>query len=209
MTLDRVELPDRLPAVPAEVAAFLADCHRRIDAFVDSHRDHPVPAFVPSDFASVYGVLRYLHEQHLAAGPRLCEWGSGAGVVACLASGLGYTAWGIEFEAELVDLARDVARSAGAAAQFVCGNFVPDEAQELADDVEAFDWLAVGGPDGHEQIGLGIDDFDVIFAYPWPGERAVIERLFSRFAADGALLVIYDGTEGLTAQRRRARRRRR
>ena len=52
-------------------------------------------------------------------------------------------------------------------------------------------------------MDLEIDDFDTIFAYPWPGEQRVIERLFDRFASDGALLMTYNGTDGVRLFRRR------
>jgi hypothetical protein len=55
-------------------------------------------------------------------------------------------------------------------------------------------------------MGLDINDFDMVFAYPWPGEQHVIERLFDRFAADGALLMTYNGTEGVRLFRRRTAR---
>ena len=74
------------------------------------------------------------------------------------------------------------------------------------EQVSEFEWLAVGGPDPYDQMDLAIDDFDVVFAYPWPGEERVIERLFERFACDGALLITYNGTEGVRLFRRRAAR---
>ena len=143
----------------------------------------------------------------LAAGPRFCEWGSGAGVVTCLAAMVGFDAWGIEFEAELVELSNQLARQYHLKADFCRGNFVPHGGQKIAEGVGEFEWLAVGGPDPYEQMDLEIDDCDVIFAYPWPGEQRVIERLFDRFASDGALLMTYNGeTEGIRLYRRRTAR---
>ena len=46
------------------------------------------------------------------------------------------------------------------------------------------------------------DDFDVIFAYPWPGEEDVIMQLFDRYAAVGALLLTYHGIEELRIRRK-------
>ena len=62
----------------------------------------------------------------------------------------------------------------------------------------------MGGPDAYEQMEMDIDDFDVIFAYPWPGEQWVMARLFDRFAAVGALLVTYNDVEGIHLFRKRA-----
>lgn len=50
------------------------------------------------------------------------------------------------------------------------------------------------------------DDWDVVFAYPWPGEEHVIERLFDRYAAAGALLVTYRTEKGTRVQRKSGRR---
>ena len=42
----------------------------------------------------------------------------------------------------------------------------------------------------------------MVFAYPWPDEEWVIERLFRRYAAVGAVLVTYHGGEGFRVQRK-------
>ncbi len=204
MSLVPVKLPDALPAAPAEAAAFIADARSRIDEFVESHLAEPIHSFVPSDFTLVYGVLRHLADAGLSAGRMLCEWGSGAGVAACLAAMVGFDACGIEFEADLVDLSRQLAGDYRLKVDFVRGNLVPHGGQQIAEQVEEFEWLAVGGPDPYDEMGLDIDDFDVIFAYPWPGEQGVVEQLFDRFAADGALLATYNGTEGARVFRRRS-----
>ena len=51
------------------------------------------------------------------------------------------------------------------------------------------------------------DDFDLIFAYPWPSEGQVIERLFERYAADGALLLIYHQFDAVQLYRKRSKNR--
>ena len=40
-------------------------------------------------------------------------------------------------------------------------------------------WLTTTGPDGYDELELEPDDFDVVFAYPWPGEEQVIFDLFA------------------------------
>ncbi|MHC4717180.1 MAG: hypothetical protein ACYS5V_09440 [Planctomycetota bacterium] len=202
MPLVRVNLPDALLPVPPEAASFIADAQLRIESFLASRRNEPIPSFVPSDFPLVCRALRCVAGEHLATGPVFCEWGSGAGVVACLAAMAGFDARGIEFEGDLVALATRLADDHGIQVDFYRGNIVPYEGQEIADEVGEFEWLAVGGPDPYDQMGLGIDDFDVIFAFPWPGEQHVLERLFDRFAADGALLMTYDAAEGVRLYRR-------
>jgi len=202
MPLVRLNLPDSPPPAPPEVARFVADAQSRIDTFIESHLTEPIHSFVPSDFQMVYGALRHVADVHLAAGPLFCEWGSGAGVVTCLAAMLGFDACGIEFEFELVELSIRLARHHHVKADFCRGNFVPPAGQKIAEEVNEFEWLAIGGPDPYNQMDMDIDDFDVIFAYPWPGEEHVIERLFERFAANGALLMTYNGAEGIRLFRR-------
>src|SRR5438034_6550076 len=100
MPLTDVFLHWRETAVPADVRAFLREADRRIDEFQRCVR---VPGFVPSDFERTYGVLRTVAESNLTQGSLFCEWGSGFGVVACLAAMLDFDAVGIEIEADLVD----------------------------------------------------------------------------------------------------------
>jgi len=207
MPLVRLNLPAALPPPPPEVASFIADARLQIEAFIESHLAEPIHSFVPSDYSLVYGALRHVAEGRLAPGPLFCEWGSGAGVVACLAAMVGFDACGIEFEGDLVDLAGRLAGRHHLKVEFYRGNLVPLGGQKIADQVDEFEWLAVGGPDPYEQMGLEIDDFDVVFAYPWPGEEGVIKRLFGRFASDGALLMTYNDIEGVRLFRKRAARR--
>jgi hypothetical protein len=207
MPLVRLSLPDALSPAPPGVARFIVDAQSRIDSFIESHLTEPIHSFVPSDFSLVYGALCHVAGAHLAPGPLFCEWGSGAGVVTCLAAMVGFDACGIEFEADLVECSVRLARDHHLTAGFCRGNFVPFGGQKIAEQVGEFEWLATGGPDPYDQMDLEIDDFDMVFAYPWPGEERVIERLFDRFASDGALLMTYNGeAEGVRLFRRRTAR---
>ena len=38
--------------------------------------------------------------------------------------------------------------------------------------------------------------FDVVFAYPWPDEEAVVAALFERHSSPGAILATYHGGDG-------------
>lgn len=179
-------------ALPTEVRAFLHEAERRIERFRLEFR---VPGFIPSDFRRTYLGLRALAAAEEAPGNRFCEWGSGFGVVTCLASMLGFEASGIEIESALVDAARELADDFDVSAEFVRGSFLP-EGTNLAG---RFAWL--DREEGHDDPALVSDDFDVIFAYPWPDEEGVIEDLFEKNAADGAILVTYHGMDGLRLRR--------
>ena len=190
--IDAVPLPD-------EVAAFLIEAGRRIERFARQG----VHAFVPSDYAMVYAALEAIDTRSIAPGNAFCEWGSGMGVVASLAAMLGFEACGIEINRDLVAEAEGLAEDFDLPVEFVCGNLIPPGGDRYADTAsEEMAWLSMGGADAYELLGLDVDDFDVIFAYPWPGETEVIDDLFEQYAAVGAVLVTYHGLEGVRIQRK-------
>ena len=194
-----LELPD--VALPANEARLVAHARRHMAALEKEARGS-LAAFVPSDYDLVYRALVLIQSGRLAAGRRFIEWGSGLGVVACLAEGLGFDAVGIEIESKLVDLAEKLAADHGARAQFACGSFVPRGVEVRFDWPADIAWLTTDGPDGYDELELEPDDFDVVFAYPWPGEEQVIFDLFADCAATGALLLSYHGQEGVRLQRK-------
>ena len=49
----------------------------------------------------------------------------------------------------------------------------------------------------YEEIGLGLDDFDLFFAFPWPGEHTFFEAVFEAGAAVNSLLLSYRGRDGM------------
>src|SRR5262249_38483997 len=151
------------------------------------------PGFVPSDFARAYHTLRALAESGLAPGGQFCEWGSGFGVVACLAALLGFDACGVEIEGDLVDAARQLADDYGLPVEFVCGSFIPQGGEAFVGSGDGFAWLTteVGGT--QDELGLAAHDLDVVFAYPWPDEERMTGELFERYAARGAVLMTYHG----------------
>ena len=205
MKLRRIELNFSADDIPGPAQALIADANARVDAFLDAHRDEPIAGFVPSDFTLAYAALRQIRRSLLASGDALCEWGSGLGAVACLAGMLGFDAVGIEIDPALFDEAERLARDHDAPAQFVCGSFIPAGGERLTDQCGEVAWLMPGGADAYQELGLDADDFDVIYAYPWPGEEKPIDDLFLRYAAVGALLVTYHGIDDIRVQRKVAR----
>ena len=201
MPLVEVELPVA-EGVPDDVRALLSLAGLRMEEFFARRGGAALAGFVPGDFERVYPSLRGIVEAELATGDAFLEWGSGFGVVAMLAARLGFQASGIEIHPELVDEAEALAEELGIDVEFACGTFVPRGGEDLADAPQEFGWLLAGGGCGHEALGVDPSDFDVVFAYPWPGEEQVIEDLFERFAATGALLLTFHGYEDIRLRRR-------
>jgi predicted O-methyltransferase YrrM len=187
--------------IPTAVAALIADAKARVEELEDKSRA-AMPAFVPSDFEVAYRGLQAVHTANLATGRRFLEWGSGIGVVACLAAQLGFDAIGIEIESPLVDIADELADAHDIDAEFLCGSFVPHGTEVTVGTADDFAWLSTTGPVAYDDLDLEPNDFDLIFAYPWPGEEQIIFDLFANHAANGALLLTYHGIEGVRLQRK-------
>ena len=195
---------DPIP-LPAPIQTLYKEAESQIDHFVESRLDDPIVGFVPSDFPAVYAALYEIVARRLAPGRLFCEWGSGFGIVAMTAASLDFDACGIEIEDELVERARDLADEFELPVEFVRGSFIPEGGEAVADGTTEFAWLRTDAPSGYDELGLDPQDFDVVFAYPWPGEEDTIYALFERYGATGALLVTYQGVEDVRARRKVAR----
>ena len=203
MALAPVDLPiDLARPIPDRIARFLDDAAMLIDRFIDVHKDNPVAGFVPSDYVLVYRVLESLRQSPIAAGLEFCEWGSGMGVIADLASMLGFNAVGIEIERRLVESARELAAAFRLPVQFACGSYVPDDYVPDVDDDPSHVMTLEPGRAAYDELGLDPSDFDVIFAYPWPGEDDVVTSLFEQAAARGAVLLTFHGQDGVLLRRK-------
>ncbi len=204
MPLMDLSLSAASTALPGDVRAFLTEADQRIERF---RTDRVLPGFVPSDYAGVYRALREVAESRSAPGELFCEWGSGFGVVACLAAMLDFDACGIEIEAELVDAARQLAADFNLPVEFVRGSFIPTGS--VLGDGSKFSWLCTGDEGAEEELGLTPSDFDMIFVYPWPDEEKLMEDLFEQHARAGALLMAYHGGDIIKVKRKVARSKRR
>ena len=192
--------------LPGNVVAFLREAELRVSQFVRNSPDC-VTGFVPSDFVTVYRSLRAITEANLAAGTSLCEWGSGFGVVASLAAMLEFQVYGIEIERVLVNASRRLADDFCLPVEFVHGSFVPSGAEADVEECHAvssseYFWLATDADDTYDELGLGPQDFDVVFAYPWPAEECLIEGLFEKYAAEQALLLTYTAYDSVRLRRK-------
>jgi len=201
MTLRRV---DRVPPPSrpsARVLRLLEDADRRLDALLEDGLRARLPNFAPSDHRLVHDWLADLAAGELR-GERFLEWGSALGVVAGMAADLGLRASGIEIEPRFVEASRDLLGSHGLAVEIAQGSFVPeghDVPPEL-DDPESHTLLS--GCCGYQALERDLDEFRLVFAYPWPGMGGVLFDLFERHAAPGALLLTYHGLDGCQLRRK-------
>ena len=197
MELADIEIPSAARTLPERARMFIAAGNARI-AELGSSR----PAFIPSNHEAVYLALRGLRGSTLLTGARFCEWGSGIGVVAGLAAMLGFEAHAVEIEDDLVAVGEKLSEEFGLDVEHVPATFVPTASQDLAAGAgDELDWLRPGGADAYELLGRDPDEFDLVFAYPWPGEEEVVEEIFLRHAGEGAVLLTFHGLEGLRARR--------
>jgi hypothetical protein len=178
---DAVEpaLRERLRAVIEEGQ----EIFHRFDSEVRQENWHP---FVPADYERVLETILPLR----APGLRFLEWGSATGVITIMADFLGFEAYGIELDASLVDVARGLAARHGSNARFAAGSFLPT----------GYEWKPSHGDGRRGTIGNGasaylelrhpLEDFDVVYGYPWSGEEPLMIDLMQRYGRRGGRLLI-------------------
>ena len=198
MPLQPIDIPaeiKRLAHTPAAVD-LIDTANERIEKFMLSC-DDVTENFVTCDFHLLDQSLTWIEQNNLLTGNRFCEFGSGFGVAALLTSLRGMESVGIEIEANLVDQASTLADSLGSSAEFFCGSFVPRGISEILELGRDMEHVETHEGDVYEEIGLGIDDFDLFFAFPWPGEHHFFEAVFEASAAANSLLLSYRGRDGM------------
>ena len=206
MPFEDIELSIEPADCPPEVTAFLREAELRVHEFVE-RTPLQTTGFVASNYAAVYPALRALHEAQLATSNTFCEWGSGFGVIASLASMLDFNASGIEIDRDLVDAARKLAADFDLSTEFVHGSFIPRGGEQIADEAcieynNDFFWLSTDSDNAYDELEIDPDEIDVVFAYPWPGEEVVLDDLFEAFAGEGALLLTFHEYDAVQLRRK-------
>lgn len=169
------------------------DLSDRFEADVRTHGFHP---FVAANYERVLAALVSVR----APGLRFLEWGSATGVITIMADLLGFDACGIEIDGDLVEQARGLTRRLGSRARFTTGSFLPT----------GYTWRDPTGDDrmgtigradsGYLELGRPLEEFDVVFGYPWAGEEPMMLDLMRAYGGAGALLLLH-GEEGVTVYR--------
>ncbi len=203
VTLQSIDVPDSIKKIPLTERAdsLIDDANDRIEAFMLADQS-VIENFVTCDFHLLAQSLAWIDQNHLLTGRRFCELGSGFGVAAMLAAIRGMESVGIEIEPILVEQSADLANDLHVDARFFAGSFVPRDAAGLSDLAAEVKHVETQAGDVYEEIGLAMNDFDLFFAFPWPGEHTFFEAVFDACAADGALLLTYRGREGMDLVRK-------
>lgn len=184
-------------------AALIEDAEDRVQRFIRGRAgSDPIPSFVACDFVMADRALGAVTGRGLAPGPVFCEWGSGFSVVAGLAALRGLASHAIEIHRDLVDEGERLLRDHNLEVELVQGSLVPEDGDAIVDEMASQDWLKTNEHPAYDELGLDVSDFDLIFAYPWPGEEGLIDALFEAFAAEGALLLTYHGMNDVKLQRK-------
>ncbi len=178
--------------IPAELAARITSARDEIEAFQDRWDRPQIEQFVAADYHLVYQCLNWTLQFQPRLGQRFLEWGSGFSIVSAIAADLGLNSFGIEAEPDLLAMGRKTIQTWNVSVELVEGNFLPPGAAQLSDD-PMLPSLSHDVADGYQTIGLDLDDFALVYSYPWPGEDDFHEFVFDRYAAFGALLMLFCG----------------
>lgn len=194
MTLFRNAPDDALRARLGALCSEGGTLFERFDVEVRGREFHP---FIAADYEVVLAALL----AHRGPGLRFLEWGSATGVITILADLLGFDACGIELDASLVATARGLAARYDSGARFVTGDYRPAGYVWRPGKERGRPGTIDAGPSGYLQLGHALDDFDVVFGYPWDGEEPMMLDLMRCYGRADGLLLLYGVDDGVTAYR--------
>jgi SAM-dependent methyltransferase len=167
----------------------------RFDVEVRADSFHP---FVAADYERVLEALTALRKPGL----RFLEWGSATGVITIMADLLGFEAYGIEMDEELVRQARQLATDWNSDAHFACGSFLPAGYHYRGEKDDPRLGTIGAGESGYLELGIHLDEFDVVYGFPWPGEEHMMLDLMKSYGSPEALLVTHGVNHGVRCYRR-------
>lgn len=163
----------------------------------DNENDFHFRDFVAADYERVFKALHLLRDQ----AETVLEFGSGLGVITTTAALLGYEAYGIEIDPKLVRKAEELAEKYDAPSEFAYGSFIPDDYEWSGEFDDEFFKTIIDDRDAYGDLDMELRDFDLVYGYPWPGERLFFKDIMDRFARPGALFMTFDIREGIIVDR--------
>ena len=197
-SIKQIDYEAESPEVPEPLASLIQDADDRWEKFWSQKLNKRYPRYVASEPAQVYAALKHVRDEGLALGERFIEWGSGFGVATNLAAQLGFEATGIELEDGLVEIAESLAEKHQTGAKFIATTYIP-EGYISYDHVGGSDIVPDDSfghqaePPCYDGMDIGLDEIDVFFVYPWPGEQEMMLKLFESVANEDAILIAYYG----------------
>ncbi|HSG08598.1 MAG TPA: hypothetical protein VLA36_09575 [Longimicrobiales bacterium] len=177
------DLDPVLRATLAEIGEQGWEIWAEFDRSVRQNEWHP---FVPADYERVLEALLVLR----APGLRFLEWGSATGVITIMADLLGYEAYGIELDEGLVNVSVEMAARYGSGARFAAGSFLPAGYTWSPRDGDGRMGTVGAGTSGYLQLGHPLDDFDLVYAFPWGGEESMMHDLMRKYGGPAAGLLL-------------------
>ena len=203
MPIEEIDLTIEKKKLPEKIKNYLKEANHRIDELFETEKNHKVPRFIPCNDELLYHWLSAIKDSDLCLDKVYCEWGSGYGVGTCLASLLGYESYGIEIEPSLIEASRKLAEDSNISVTIIEHDYMPEgfECYEGSGGAElirpenyTYQERSELRP-GYEGMDADLDEVDIFFIYPWPGEQEFVLEFFQAVAADGALCLIYLGDD--------------
>ena len=203
MPIEEINLKIEEKKLPEKVNAYLKEANQRIDELFETERNRKVPRFIPCNDKLLYQWLSAIKDSDLCLGKVYCEWGSGYGVGACLATLLGFESYGIEIEPSLIEESRKLAKDSNIPVTIIERDYMPEgfecyEGSGGAELIRPENYTyqdRSGLRPSYEGMEADLDEVDIFFIYPWPGEQEFVLEFFQAVAADGALCLIYLGDD--------------
>ncbi|TWU49603.1 class I SAM-dependent methyltransferase [Rubripirellula reticaptiva] len=201
--LHKIDIPSGVDSrlVPDAIAKSIELAKQRIETFQDRWDRPQIEQFVAADYSHVFQALDWTLETQMTIGRRFVEWGCGFAIVSACAAHLGLDVIGIESEDVLLVQGQTTVKDWGVPVELIHGNFLPPGAESLADD-PMLPSLGHKIENAYESLGLDLDDFAMVYSYPWPGEDDFHEAVFDRYAARGALLMMFCGPNDIRLYRK-------
>lgn len=165
------------------------DFWHRFDSEVRQDHWHP---FVPADYDCVRTALVSLHKP----GRRFLEWGSATGVITIMADLIGFESCGIEIDSSLVEVGRKLAVRSHSKARFATGSFIPMGWEWKPSSGDGRLGTIGGGPSGYLELGRPLSDFDVVYGFPWMGEKPFMLDLMRCHGHEDAHLLLHSSDNG-------------
>jgi|TARA_B110000116_G_scaffold271826_1_gene293870 hypothetical protein len=201
--IEEIDLTIEKKKLPEKIKNYLKEANHRIDELFETEKNHKVPRFIPCNDELLYHWLSAIKDSDLCLDKVYCEWGSGYGVGTCLASLLGYESYGIEIEPSLIEASRKLAEDSNISVTIIEHDYMPEgfECYEGSGGAElirpenyTYQERSELRP-GYEGMDADLDEVDIFFIYPWPGEQEFVLEFFQAVATDGALCLIYLGDD--------------